>query len=280
MNFAEQLKKAVVPGDVDSLDSFDPELVGLVAPMIRRVLGGYFRAEIRGIEHIPRGAAMIVGNHNAGITFLEPFLFGTEFYAQRGMDERLYFLGHDAVVRMPGLGRVLGWAGTIRASHRNGRRILDAGHKIVVFPGGNHEAFRPWSQRNVVDFGGHRGFAALALERDAPIVPMANVGGHETLVILRRGERLGRLLGTDRLLRSKAFPIALAAPWGLAVGPVFHLPLPARSTVEVGEPIVPSQAVGALPAEKRVDALYELVVARVQTMVDRAAAGRRFPVLG
>lgn len=283
MDWSQLLKsaaQAALPADVDSLDGFDSDLVEVLAPMLRRVLGGYFRATVAGVERIPAGPAMIVGNHNGGVTFLEPFLFGTEFYEQRGMGERLYFLGHDAIVRMPGLGQVLARGGAVRASPANGHKILDAGHKLVVYPGGNREAFRPFADRNRIDFCGHRGFAALALARDVPIVPMLSAGGHETFFVLKRGERLARLLQLDKLVRSKVCPIAIALPWGLSVGPIFHLPLPAKCSVELGEPIKPSEAVGALAPERRVDALYALVVGRLQAMMDAAAARRKLPVIG
>lgn len=262
----------------DPLGHFDPPFVrGLIArfgPAVR----AYFRAEVSGLERVPAGRAMIVGNHNAGITFPEPFLFGAAWY-ERPEVEPLHFLTHDAMLGLPGLGRLLRRLGSVRASPENAHRILASDRKLVVFPGGDYEGFRPYRERHRVDFGGRTGFARLALQTGAPIVPLACVGGHETFVVLRRGERLARLLRADRLLRSKAWPVMLTVPWGLTVGPIFHLPLPAKCVLEVGEPIPPAAAGPGSPGEREA-ALSRLVTARLQAMVDRLAARRRLPVLG
>ena len=67
---------------------------------------------------------------------------------------------------------------------------------------------------------------------------MVSIGGQETALFLTRGERLARLLRLDRLLRLKVLPISLALPWGVNVGDFLgHIPLPAKITIQVLEPI-------------------------------------------
>lgn len=273
-SLVHRLREALLPVG-DYLESLDPSLVEQVAPVVKRGLGVYFRAHIEGLDHVPAGPAMIVGNHNAGITFLEPFAFAAEYYAQRGVDEPLRFLAHDAIAWMPALGPLLSRLGIVRATLETAREVLARGQKLVVFPGGNHEAFRPFRERNRIEFAGHKGFAALALESNVPLVPMLSLGGHNTFLVLTRGERLAHLLRADRLLRSDAWPISLALPWGVAVGPVFHLPLPARFRVVLAPAIDPRAAVADVPPERRVDALYERVVATLQAMMDEAVARPR-----
>ncbi|MHB8896483.1 MAG: 1-acyl-sn-glycerol-3-phosphate acyltransferase [Candidatus Geothermincolia bacterium] len=265
----------------DSTDNFDYHLVRLALAPVRAIARLYFRAEVEGIERVPEGKAMIVGNHNAGITFLEPFMMGAEWYRHHGEDEPLYVLAHDAMVSIPLLRNVLLKFGCVRASMENSRKLFDEGRKLVVFPGGNHEAFRKYTERHQIEFAGHKGFARLAVETDVPIVPMLFIGGHETFFVLTRGERLGRLLHSEKILRSKSFPIAIALPWGLMVGPFFHFPLPAKSTIEFGEPFLPSEVVRRnAKREKKVEAVYDETVGRLQDMMDRQAAKRRFPVIG
>jgi len=265
----------------DSTDNFDYHLVRLALAPVRAIVRVYFRAEVQGIERVPEGKAMIVGNHNAGITFLEPFMMGAEWYCHHGEDEPLYFLAHDAMVSIPLLRNALLKFGCVRASMENSKKLFDDGRKLVVFPGGNHEAFRKYSQRYQVDFGGHEGFARLAVETDVPIVPMLFIGGHETFFVLTRGEKLGRLVHSEKILRSRSFPIAIALPWGVMVGPFFHFPLPAKSTIEFGEPFRPSEVVRRnAKAEKKVTAVYDETVRRLQEMMDEQAAKRKFPVIG
>lgn len=278
---AAALREVLAGGlDEDSTGNFDYRLVRLALPAVHAISKLYFRAEVLGIERVPDGPAMIVGNHNAGITFLEPFMMGDAWYRLRGESEPLYFLAHDAMVGIPLLRNVLLKFGCVRASVENSERLFSEGKKLVVFPGGNYEAFRKFSERFRVDFGGHKGFARLAVATDVSIVPMLSVGGHETFIVLGRGERLARLTRADRILRSRSFPVALALPWGVMLGPFFHFPLPAKSTIEFGEPFKPSYVTSGVKKADRVDAVYDETVGRLQDMMDAHASERRFPIIG
>ena len=179
------------PLDPDQLRDPDEDLLELAMPLLG-LLERYFRAEIHGVDNIPQGPALIVGNHNAGITFMEPFLFGKRYHQQRGGQMDIHGLGHDALWKIPGLNNLLMMLGGVRASHDNAARIFADGRKVAVWPGGNYESFRPWSQRHRVDLGGHKGFVRLAFRHGVDIVPLMSLGGHEAFFVLRRGQRLAR----------------------------------------------------------------------------------------
>lgn len=267
--------------DADSVGNFDYRLVRVCLSPVRAIARKYFRADVEGIDRVPEGKAMIVGNHNAGITFLEPFMMGEVWYEHKGDSDPLYFLAHDAMVGIPVLGNALMKFGCVRASMENSKKIFAEDRKLVVFPGGNHEAFRKYSERNRVDFGGHKGFARLAVEAKVPIVPMMSIGGHETFFVLWRGERMAKITHADRILRSRSFPLAIALPWGVMIGPWFHFPLPAKSTIEFGEPFEVSDIVARnLKREKKADAVYDETIHRIQEMMDDQAARRKCPVIG
>ena len=124
-----------------------------------------------------------------------------------------------------------------------------------------------------MDFGGRRGFIRLAKERKVPLVPVVAIGGQETALFLSRGERLAKLLGLDRMFRLKVLPISLALPWGLNVGDMLgHIPLPAKLTIEVLEPIDVSGM--------DVDEAYELVTGEMQKTLTGLAEERGLPLLG
>ena len=267
--------------DPDAVAEPDLDLVKLVAPVLE-VLSAYFRAEVEGLERVPDGPSLMVANHNAGITSMEPFLLGLRWYQRTGGQDLIRFLGHDMMGRIPLVGNMLIQVGMIRASHAAADRALSEGHKVLVLPGGNYEAFRPYKERHRVDFGGHVGYVRLALRNGVPIVPVLNLGGHETLYVVWRGEALARLTGAKRLLRSDSFPLFFALPWGLALGPLFHLPIPAKLEVEVGDPMDLSEHLnGDDPEERRtLERLSGLVQQRLQQMMDARVARRRYPVLG
>ena len=266
--------------DPDEVCEPDPELLELAVPIIK-ALKAYFRAEVHNLEKMPRGKALVVGNHNAGITFFEPFVLGMEWHLHTKGTDIIHPLGHDIMVSLPLVGSMLKQLGVIRAAHHTANAALEAGHKVLVFPGGNYEAFRPYKERYKVDFGGHHGYIKLALRNKVPIVPVLSIGGHETFFVLRRGEALARLTGTKRFLRSESFPIFLGLPWGIGFGPIFHLPLPAKCEIEVGDPIDFSDY-GPEDAQDRDIAakLSAIVEDRLQEMMDRRAARRRLPVIG
>jgi 1-acyl-sn-glycerol-3-phosphate acyltransferase len=266
--------------DPDSLDNFDPGAIELrtLVDLIGKL---YFRSVVRGIENIPEGPVLLVGNHTGGIVFVSPFIFVSEYYKRRGTGERIYLLGHDMGVDLPYLGNFLMKGGVVRASHENSHKILKAGHKLCVFPGGAHEAFRPFADRKKITFGGHRGFARLAIECNVPIVPVVDVGGHETFIVLERGEKIAKAMGIDSLFRIPTFPISLALPWPVMPGPFFYIPLPAKIEVEAGAPIYPSKVLkGVRGAQKRIDRLYDITTGTMQQMADRMHSHRLLPVVG
>ncbi len=267
--------------DPDQVEGIDTEFIHLLAPAIDSLSRFYFRMEVEGMDGVPRGPALVVGNHNAGITFLEPIGLGARWYLERGMNDTLHFLVHDAMVALPMLRTFLIRTGCVRASHETANKLLRRGKKVVVFPGGNLEAFRPYRNRYKITFGGKKGFVRLALREHVPIVPVVLVGGHETFFVLRDGQRLARILHLKKLLRSETCALFLGLPWGVGFGPIFHLPLPARSQVRFLDPVSldgyqPSDVGNPLA----VDEIYRRVTGGMQKAVDELAAKRRFPVIG
>jgi len=261
---------------MEELPIIDTALIDKLLP-IGHVIRKYLRGRVLGIEHIPDGPALLVGNHNAGITFLEPVLLGLAWHALKQGEDGFFYLAHDALMSIPGLGPILAKGGAVRANHRNADAVFAAGRKVAVWPGGNYEAFRPWSQRHQVDFGGHRGFVRLALRNQVPIVPVMSLGGHEAYFVLSRGERFAEWTGIKKHFRSESFPLFLGLPWGVGVGPLVHLPLPVRTMVEVGPPIpVDAYPPDAASDDAVVQSLYEIVQETIQAMMDRQLALRRW----
>ncbi|MDT7628056.1 MAG: hypothetical protein QOF99_8957, partial [Pseudonocardiales bacterium] len=55
--------------DVESseVNKWDPGLTERVMGLIRPVIKGWHRAEVRGLEEFPAGGALVVGNHSGGL---------------------------------------------------------------------------------------------------------------------------------------------------------------------------------------------------------------------
>lgn len=254
------------------LDQRDPDYIRDQLPGTWLVASLYFRADVRGLDRIPAdGPVLLVGNHSGGNVPPDTFVFTLAFCSYFGVERPFYQLAHNLVVSAPPLGWLRKF-GTVAANHENARLALESGGALLVYPGGDYEVFRPSWERNIVDFGGRKGYVRLAREAGVPIVPVASVGGQETALFLDRGQWLAKLLGVDKLLRLKSVPISLALPWGLNIGDLAgHIPLPAKITIEVQEPI---------EVDGDDQAVHDKVEGSLQAGVDRLAAERRFPVIG
>jgi 1-acyl-sn-glycerol-3-phosphate acyltransferase len=267
---AEEAQRRVPTAD---LDERDPDYIRETLPGLWMLASLYFRADVRGLQNIPEeGPVLLVGNHSGGNLTPDTHVFTLAFTTYFGVERRFHQLAHNLVLSMPGLGRLRKY-GTVAATPENAQRALDVGAALLVYPGGDYEVHRPTWESGRVDFGGRKGFIRLAKERKVPLVPVVAIGGQETALFLSRGERLAKLLGLDRMFRLKVLPISLALPWGLNVGDMLgHIPLPAKITIQVLEPIDVSRM--------DVDKAYERVTTQMQTALTGLAEERSLPVLG
>ena len=258
----------------DPLAGRDPDFVRRTLPLWWTALRVWLRPEIRGLEHIPpTGPALLVGNHSGGNVAPDTFVFAVAFSRFFGAERPFFQLAHDLVLAVPWL-RVLRRYGTVSASPETARAALAAGAAVLVYPGGDWEVHRPSWERNRIDFHDRHGWVRLARESGAPVVPVVAVGGQETALFLSRGDHLARALHLHKWLHTDVLPISIAAPWGLDVGDLLgHVPLPAKITIEVLEPIDVRTYADDMVA-------YDAIVARMQTTLDRLADARRWPILG
>ncbi|HEU0025035.1 MAG TPA: lysophospholipid acyltransferase family protein, partial [Thermoleophilaceae bacterium] len=272
---AEQAQRRVPRAD---LDERDPDYIRETLPTLWLFASLYFRAEVRGLERIPEhGPVLLVGNHSGGNMTVDTSVFTLAFSTYFGVERRFYQLAHNLVLSMPGLGFLRKY-GTVAANPRNAAKALDSGAALLVYPGGDYEVHRPTWESARVDFGGRKGFLRLALDRDVPIVPVVSIGGQETALFLTRGEGLSRLLRLDRMFRLKVLPISLALPWGVNVGDMLgHVPLPAKITIEVLDPIDLRAEFGEQPD---LDEVYREVLGRMQAALTSLQDERRLPVVG
>jgi 1-acyl-sn-glycerol-3-phosphate acyltransferase len=268
---------ALVPSA--DLDERDPDYIRESLPGLWMLASIYFRAQVRGLHHIPaEGPVLLVGNHSGGNMTPDTQVFTLAFSTHFGVERRFHQLAHNLVLSHPIVGPLLRRYGTVAASTRNAELALDSGAAVLVYPGGDYEVHRPSWESAKVDFGGRKGFIRLALRKQVPIVPVVSIGGQETALFLSRGERLARLLGVDRMFRLKVLPISLALPWGLNVGDlVGHLPLPAKISVQVLPPIDLRERYGEDPD---VDQIYDDVIDRMQDVLSALDDERTLPVLG
>jgi 1-acyl-sn-glycerol-3-phosphate acyltransferase len=276
----EDLATAALPGgERDPFMMRDPAYIERTLPALRMTSELYFRADVRGLEHIPsEGPVLLVGNHSGGTWIADTFILAQHFYDKFGAQRRFHQLAHDLLFKIPGLRILAERYGTLPASRANMSRALRRGAALLVYPGGDHETFRPSWESDRVDFANRTGFVGLALEHEVPILPVISIGGQETALFLGQGRRLARALKLNERFRLKVLPAALGPPFGVTVMDLpARFPLPAKISIRIGRPIDLRERLGRQPD---LEEGYALVTSTLQRTLTRLSNERSLPIIG
>ena len=156
----------------------------------------------------------------------------------------------------------------MRAAPGSASDAFGRGGSVLVYPGGDLDAYRLSRDRDRVVFGERAGFVRVARDAGVPVVPVVAHGAHRSAYIFHEGVSLARWLRLHRWSRIRRFPLALALPWGVAAGPWMpYLPLPFPIRLR----FLPRMRVGA---EESIEEFRDRVVERMQEAMDEMA-GRR-----
>jgi len=253
-------------GDVTRLD---PQAIATTFARVR-ALGRWlplYPVRAHGFERLPPPPALIVMNHSGGDTVLDVWGFMYAWYRHFGPTRPLRPLAHQILLEQSVSGPFLARRGILKADPDVAREALSRmRHDVLVLPGGDLEAWRPFRDRHRVDFAGRSGYVRLALETQVPLVPVGHVGAHSSFVVLARGERLARMLHLHALARADIFPLHLSLPWGLGLGPLPHLPWPTPLRYAIAAPIAVPRV--DAPTSEQVADLDARVRAAIQTTID------------
>lgn len=274
MEAGEAARHHIVEGAPIDMDALEPRHMDAWLPLWWLLASLYFRAEVRGMEKVPRDRPVLfVGNHSGGNMSPDSAVFVLAHHAYFGGERALYVLAHALVTSFPILGAYLRRWGVITAGPDAARKALvERSANVLVYPGGDVETHRPFSMRHRIQFDGRQGFIRVAREAGVSIVPVVAEGGHSTYLPLTDGRRLARALGLDRIARLKVLPVALAAPFGVTVGDLGHWPLPAKIRIQVLDPI---DVAARFAADD--DAAYTYVTTRMQEALCLLASEKVLP---
>jgi 1-acyl-sn-glycerol-3-phosphate acyltransferase len=222
---------------------------------------------------------LVVGNHSCLFYMPEVWTCAQAILSRRGIGAQANLLAYYLLFALPGIRPVLRRLGAVPASTGEAESALARGACVLVYPGGDLEACRPWTQRGKVDFGGRKGFVRLALRCGVPVVPVAAHGGHHAIVVLTRGGRLARAAGLPKL-RINVFPLLAGPPFGVNSVLTPPLPMPAHLTLGFLPPL-DWTAYGPDAADDPaiVAACYDDITGRLQAAVNRLSAEHPHPVL-
>jgi 1-acyl-sn-glycerol-3-phosphate acyltransferase len=228
----------------------NPLMVSALRPWIR-ALARIHPVTFQGIENVPRGPAILIGNH--GTLGYESLLFFERVLAECGrlpvgLADRFFF-------KIPGVRDVLVRLGGARGTIANGLRALAEGQLLVIYPGGARETLKRESDKYRLLWDKSFGFARLALAAGVPIIPFAAAGVDDTFRVVAHVPWSGRML-----MGHGKYDLPLV--WGQH-GP---LPKPVPFTFRFGAPIAPPDGVSA-DDDEGVRALHRDAWTRTETLL-------------
>jgi 1-acyl-sn-glycerol-3-phosphate acyltransferase len=240
----------------------------------------WFRMEIDGWENIGQPPALLIGIHSGAPFVWDAWTVGLQWWRRFGSERTLHGTAHDALMAIPGFGRYFRSMGVLPAAPDAVATALAEGHDVALWPGGEVDSLRPWSERDQANLAGRKGFVKMAIRAGVPIVPIATVGGADAMPVLIRGDRLSRALRLDRLLRLKVFPLAISLPWGIAPAALPQLPLPAKIRTRFMPAVQLDHDPVRADDDDYVDRKYHEVEDSIQRGMNALARKRALPVFG
>ncbi len=263
-----------------SLDGPDYEFMARQKYVWNPLMDYWFRMEIEGWERLPEPPVLLVGIHSGAPFVWDAWTIGAQWWRHFGDSRRLHGTAHDALMALPGVGAYFRRMGVLPAAPDSISAALAAGHDVALWPGGERDSLRNWTQRDEAVLAGRTGFIKLAIRSGVPIVPISTVGGPDSMPVLTSGRRLAKLLALDKVARLKLFPIAIQAPWGVSPALLPEIPLPTKIRTAFQEPIDPGSDPELAEDDDYIDARYQEVEQSIQHGMDTLARRRRLPLFG
>lgn len=279
------------------LNQVDAEFAEKLSPILEVLYSKYFRCEVSGWDHVPDRKVLFVGNHNGLITFEVVMLFHA-WWKRYKNSRRALGLAHGIALNHPFFRWLCPRIGAIPADPAIAREAFERGYSLLVYPGGEKEAFRPFTENRKVDFYQRKGFIRLALKSGVPIVPVVSVGAQESYIILHRGEKLAEKLGLKEKYRLHGVPITFRLIfflWLMATGvfTFFPLLLAPAAFAWMFVPLPSKMVFRLLPAidvqawmdpekteEENLQSIYDRILTLMQDAVHEEYAKRKIPIIG
>jgi len=186
----------------------------------------WFRVKTTGIENLPEGRVLIVGNH-AGQVAIDGMMVGTAMILEAEPPRIGRGMGEFWLPTIPWFNVFMHRIGGVVGTPKNCVDLLHNEEAVMVFPEGvrgMNKLF--WQRYQLQRFG--LGFMRLAMQTRSPVVPVAVVGSEEQAIALANLMPLARLLGWP------AFPVT--PTWPL-LGPLGAIPMPVRYHIQFGKPM-------------------------------------------
>jgi 1-acyl-sn-glycerol-3-phosphate acyltransferase len=240
----------------------------------------WFRMEMEGWDNLPEPPALLIGIHSGAPFVWDAWTIGAQWWRHFGDSRPLHGTAHDMLMATPLIGSYFRKMGVLPAAPDSISAALAAGRDVALWPGGERDSLRPWTQRDQAVLAGRMGFIKLAIRAGVPIVPISTVGGPDSMPVLARGRRLAKVLQLDKVARLKLFPIALQVPWGISPALLPEIPLPTKIRTAFQPPVEVEGDLELAEDNEYIERKYKEVCASIQSGMDTLARRRRLPLFG
>jgi 1-acyl-sn-glycerol-3-phosphate acyltransferase len=240
----------------------------------------WFRMEMDGWENLPPPPALLIGIHSGAPFVWDAWTVGVQWWRRFGSDRWLHGTAHDALMAIPLIGRYFRAMGVLPAAPDSIATALAEGRDVALWPGGEVDSLRPWTERDRATLAGRTGFVKMAIRTGVPIVPIATVGGADAMPVLIRGDELSRTLRLDKVFRVKVFPLAISLPWGIAPAALPQFPLPAKIRTRLMPAVELDHDPDRADDDEYVERKYREVQDSIQAGMNALARKRALPLFG
>lgn len=144
----------------------EQQYVSKIVPFLNAVRF-YHEHEVIGMGHIPQeGPALLVVNHSLAtydIGLLFAAIYESTGRIARPLADNLFF-------KIPYLSEFVQALGAVKGTPKNAKDLLREGEIVTVAPGGMREALKPSSEKYKLMWESRKGFVALAIEMQVPVI--------------------------------------------------------------------------------------------------------------
>jgi 1-acyl-sn-glycerol-3-phosphate acyltransferase len=219
-----------VPNEVSEFGydawGMNPETAIRTAAATRWLYRKWFRAETHGIEHVPPGRVLLIGNHGGQFPF-DGIVIATACLLEADPPRIVRAMVERWVPSLPFVSTLFQRLGQIVGNRDDCRKLLENEEAVLVFPEGARGSGKTiWKRYQLQRFG--LGFMRLAMETERPIVPVGAEGAEESIPSVTDLKRLARLVGAPYL------PVPATLP---LLGPLAFIPLPTKFVLHFGAPM-------------------------------------------
>jgi 1-acyl-sn-glycerol-3-phosphate acyltransferase len=180
-----------------AFSGYQPALAQRFFDVVQKT-GRRFDVNVMGLENIPAGRALLVGNHAFGWDSMFPMAA-----ALQQLGRQVWVLGDHLWWRLPFVRRLACAVGVVDGTQDNISTLLENDELVMVLPGGLREAVKQKELRYQLLWGHRCGFVQAAMRHHAPMVPVAAVGTDEMF------DFVGNAFSRGRRLKLGRFPIPL-----------------------------------------------------------------------